>query len=77
MKVEGFKDWLAEQLQNRGVDVSRYDVASGLSDLAVRGEGAEYRLRIVRTSPPGGERPDDANTVQRPAGTAIEVRRPD
>ncbi|PRX49421.1 hypothetical protein B0I33_103458 [Prauserella shujinwangii] len=78
MRVERFKDWLAEQLRERGVEVERYQVDDGITDLAVKGgsDDAELRLRIVRTSPAKGENHDaEEQVTTREPGTTIEITR--
>jgi hypothetical protein len=65
MNIEDFKDYFRGLLANPSndaiADVDFYDVAGNgrpLKDLAVHGaDGVTLYLSIVRTSPPGGDKP--------------------
>ncbi|HEY3608431.1 MAG TPA: hypothetical protein VGL06_13065 [Pseudonocardiaceae bacterium] len=65
MTVDDFKQYFQELLTNSGhtaiAGVDVYDIPGNegpLKDLAVRGtDGVTLYLSIVRTSPPGGDKP--------------------
>lgn len=79
MNVGEFKDYFRDLLVNSGnpavAGVDFYDVAHNeapLRDLAVRGtDGVTLYLSIVRTAPPGGDKPDAATIAKTEPGVRV------
>lgn len=82
MNVGEFKDYFRGLLVNSGnpavAGVDLYDVPHNqvpLRDLAVRGtDGVTLYLNIVRTAPPGGDRPDTATVTKAKPGVKVITR---
>ena len=79
MTVDDFKDYFRGLLTNSGratvAGVDLYDVPDNghpLQDLAVRGtDGVTLYLSIVRTSPPGGDKPGEGVVTKSTPGVKV------